>query len=146
MKKKYLIGFVAFFTCIITNAQNIIDDNTTVIEKYFQQEENIASTQISSSQEKLNTEYKSVISVIQEGDENDANIIISGEKKQVLNQIGNKNNYEYYTYENDIKSNTKITQNGDNNDIQIYGQNNLTKNMSIKQNANNQTIIIRNYN
>ncbi len=144
MKKTNFILPLLFLIGFITSAQNIVDDNTTLIKNYFQQQENNFTPNKSTTSEIENT-INSNISVNQIGNYNHANIITSGEKKQALTQVGNQNNYEYNTYFNDVKSTTKITQTGDNNDIQIYGQNNLTKNMEINQKANNQTIIIKNY-
>ncbi len=143
MKKTALIICFLCFTFIVS-AQNIVDANTSVIDNYFKRQENIG---VKLDEKKpIQNNVESSVVVVQIGDYNTSEITTSSDnKKQVLIQDGNKNNYEYNSYYSTVETDMKISQEGNNNDIQIFGQNNLTKNMKITQKANNQTIIIKNY-
>jgi hypothetical protein len=135
-----IIIFIAGYSLV---AQNIIDSNTRLIENYFQQQEtDNLSLKIENNPFVTN---KPEIIIIQLGNYNNVNVLAIENTKQELTQIGNYNNYEHYSFFNSIESQLKIDQNGDNNDIQIYGQNAIIKNLQINQNTNNQTIIINNY-
>jgi len=143
MKKTIYILVFTILSLSTVKAQNIIDTNTGLIENYFIQQQQFDLTQFSNKA--IQTENLSDIIINQLGDSNNAIISVNQENKQLLTQQGNNNNFEYYTYYNNIESTITTTQNGDYNDIQIYGQNNLSKNMIINQQASNQTIIVLNY-
>ncbi|PHS34722.1 MAG: hypothetical protein COA92_02235 [Sulfurovum sp.] len=64
---------------------------------------------------------------------------------QIVNQIGYNNNYQFINYYNNSVSNFKINQLGTSNDLQIYGENSIIKNLSIIQKTNYKTLIIKNY-
>jgi hypothetical protein len=133
--KHYLTLLMILVITSIAISQNFIDNNTSLIDNYFQQENNRSS----------NIGVGSDVTIFQFGSVNTSLLQINGNQKVSLIQKGENNNYEYYTFYNTLKSDIKINQNGNDNDIQIYGQNELTKNLVINQNTNNQTIIIRNY-
>lgn len=141
MKRSYIILIIVLFLGLNLNAQNIVDNNTSLIENYFfNQEINNLQTR-----EKLVSIKNTDVVVLQIGNENNTHISINDESKQYLHQEGNNNNFEYFTYYSNINSFVQTSQNGTNNDIQIYGDNNISKNIKIRQNTNNQTIIINNY-
>jgi hypothetical protein len=143
MKKAHFIFILSIISCLTALSQNIVDSNSDLIENYFRQQENIVSSSINESNSFLNK--GSDIVILQLGNDNSAFILASGNNNQELKQKGDTNNYEYYSFYNSNETNIKTTQNGSNNDIQIYGQNELSKNLQISQNTNNQTIIIKNY-
>jgi len=143
MKKTIYILVFTILSLSTVKAQNIIDTNTGLIENYFIQQQQFDLTQFSNKA--IQTENLSDIIINQLGDSNNAIISVNQENKQLLTQQGNNNNFEYYTYYNNIESTITTTQHGDYNDIQIYGQNNLSKNMTINQRTNNQSIIVLNY-
>ena len=144
MKKYIYILCISVTTIYSLNAQNIVDENTNIIKNYFalQQDKLVIN-----NQHKNLVELKTPtdITVLQEGDYNNVIVNVNQENKQSLIQKGNNNNFEYYTYYNNIESFINVKQSGDNNDIQIFGQNNISKNMKIDQNTSDQTIIIMNY-
>jgi len=143
MKKIHFIFIFSIISCFAVLSQNIVDSNSDIIENYFRQQENIVSSSINESTDFLNK--GSDIVILQLGNDNSAFILASGNNNQELKQKGDTNNYEYYSFYNSNDVNIKVSQNGSNNDIQIYGQNELSKNLQINQNTNNQTIIIKNY-
>ena len=143
MKKSHYILIVTILLSFTINAQNIVDNNTDLIKNYFQQKED--ETNKTLNFDELIFENISAITIFQKGNQNNAIITTSGNKKQALNQIGNNNNYEFYAFYNANESVIKINQNGNNNDVQIHGQNSIVNKLQITQNANNQAIIIKNY-
>ena len=138
----YILTFSLLFSSTVF-AQNMIDSNTNLIENYFVQQQHFDLTRFSNE----NIQTDNVIDVVinQLGDNNNAVISANQDNKQFLTQQGDYNNFEYYTYFNNIESTITTIQSGNNNDIQIYGQNNISKNMTINQHTNNQTIIVLNY-
>ena len=141
MKKLTFLLIIGLLVSLSIRSQNIIDDNTALIDSYFKQHKEIETSAVKEKQ----TRYNNDVIVIQQGDNNHSFISILKENKQQVVQKGNDNNYEYYAYFGSVKSNIDTKQYGNNNSIQIYGQNNISKDLKINQNANNQTIIITNY-
>ncbi len=141
MKKIYYLFVFVTLLSFNTKAQNIVDNNTNIIENYFLQQANNTINQ--------NVIQKSIdnsdVVVLQIGNDNQSEISINEESTHYIQQNGNQNNYEYFTYYSSLESNVRTTQNGNNNDILIYGENSISKNMRISQNTSNQTIIITNY-
>ncbi len=122
-------------------AQNIIDDNTTSIENYFFNEQN--DNLQNNAQSNFNSE--SIVTIYQSGDYNNVEILSSGNKVQLVKQVGDNNNYQYYNFYDSSKANLEINQFGDENDIQIYGHNSIIENLKISQTTNNQNILIINF-
>ena len=141
MKKASFILVMILMAGFNLSAQNLIDTNTGLIKNYFLNQE-INNFQ---TRENLVSLKNTDVYVFQLGNENNAIISINEESKQYLKQEGNNNNFEYFTYYSNVDSFVQTTQNGSNNDIQIYGENSISKNLKIRQNTNNQTIIINNY-
>ncbi|AMC11945.1 hypothetical protein Lupro_12000 [Lutibacter profundi] len=87
----------------------------------------------------------SSIKLNQIGNYNQIDIKADVTDSQLVNQIGNQNNYTFINYYNNTPSNFDITQLGNANFLQIYGENSIIKNLKIVQKSNAKTIIIRNY-
>ena len=124
-------------------AQNMVDSNTDLIANYFVQQQHFDLTNFTN--ENLQTEESSNVVINQIGNNNNAFVLANQENTQILTQQGDANNFEYYTYYNNIESVITTSQTGNNNDIQIFGQNTISKNLTINQHAENQTIWVFNY-
>ncbi len=143
MKKIVHIVFVLIlFISVNSFSQNLQDQNSNLIESYFQLQ-TITTEARAEIAPQLN--LGSDVTIVQNGNYNNSYIVTNAKSKQSVNQIGDRNNYEYYTYYNSSPSEVNTLQLGNNNDIQIFGQNELTKNISIIQQTNNKTLIIKNY-
>jgi len=139
---KILSIFLFMISCN-SFSQNLLDQNSSVIDNYFKTQLNTHKVQNNTTGIEMN--YKSDIRINQKGNYNNTYILASKNKKQSVEQKGDQNNYEFYSFYNSNPSQVNTIQNGNNNDIQIFGQNELTKNISIIQNTNNKTLIIKNY-
>ncbi len=141
--KKFLI-ILAFMTVASYQgfSQNLNDNNSEIILAYFNLSTSIENTDNSLSP---NAQSGSEVVLSQTGNYNYAYINSGKNNKQKINQLGNRNNYEYYSYYNSNPTLVNTLQLGENNDIQIFGQNELTKNLNIIQNTNDKMIIIKNY-
>lgn len=137
-----ILSVLIVFISINSFAQNLSDENSNLIESYFQLQ---TITTEAPAQATLHQNLGSDVTVVQTGNYNTSYILTNSNSKQTVNQIGNRNNYEYYTYYNSNPSEVNTYQLGNNNDIQIFGQNELSKNINIFQNTNNKTLIIKNY-
>ena len=118
-------------------SQNIIDNNTEEIQKYF------FNNQIKN--EIINSNINIESNIYQRGENNSIEIESSGKKIQLVRQVGDDNNYQYYTYYDSSTANLIINQFGDENDIQIFGQNSIVEKLKITQTTNNQSILIINF-
>ncbi len=87
----------------------------------------------------------SSIELNQIGNYNQIDIKADVTDSQLVNQFGNQNNYTFINYYNNTPSKFDITQQGNGNFLQIYGENSIIKNLKIVQKSNAKTIIIRNY-
>lgn len=145
MKTNTVILLLSFFTFFGGTlwGQNLTDNNTSLIASYFQnqsgEQTNVGVLNAS------NTTTNADIVVTQKGNFNESYITSGREQKQEVNQQGDYNNYEFYSYYNSNPSQVNTVQLGNNNSVQVFGQNELTKNLSIIQNTNNKTLIIKNY-
>lgn len=137
-----MLSVLIVFVSINSFSQNLSDQNSNLIESYFQLQ---TITTEAPAETLLQQNFDSDVSVVQTGNYNNSYIVTNTSSKQSLTQIGDRNNYEYYTYYNSSPSEVNTLQLGDNNDIQIFGQNELTKNINIIQQTNNKTLIIKNY-
>ena len=137
-----ILSVLIVFVSINSFSQNLLDQNSNLIESYFQLQ---SITTEAPGETLLQQNFSSDVTVVQTGNYNNSYILTNTSSKQSVSQIGNRNNYEYYTYYNSNPSEVNTLQLGDNNDIQIFGQNELTKNINIIQQANNKTLIIKNY-
>lgn len=133
-----LVSFQAY-------SQSLYDGTSSLIDNYFQMNNDSGETTIISNNTTQQPTDGSIVIITQEGNYNNSYIISQSNNKQSIIQVGDNNSYEYYTYYNSMLSEINALQYGDNNDIQIFGQNELVKNISIIQKTNNQTLIIKNY-
>lgn len=146
--KKYNYISIIIMGMLIINSISLYsqtDENTYIINQYFQlNKENYGLTE----KKVLSTNYHvpiNVVSLDQIGSENQIDIKTSGNDSQGVKQIGNENYYQFINYYNSNSSNFNILQHGNGNSLQIYGENNLIHNLSIVQNTNFKTLIIKNY-
>jgi hypothetical protein len=141
-----LAAVIALFTYNVSSQQ--IDENTLVINKYFQNvnaEETLPLlTNISQTQENLNTQNNIELSILQAGNYNIVNIN-STVNSQNINQLGNSNSYEFISFYGRNDLNFEAQQIGNNNFIQVLGENSIINNMKIIQKSDFKTITITNY-
>lgn len=144
--KILVILFVLFnFTFINGNAQQS-DENTFIINQYFQSnkeaapllENKVAITSANEAQYNL-------VKLNQIGNNNQIDIKSRLDDVQAVSQFGNNNDYQFINYYNSSVANFSILQQGNSNSLQIYGENSLIKNLSIVQKGNFETLIIKNY-
>ena len=134
MKKIAFISLVSFIISGSVYSQNIIVDDTETIQKYLYQNQD----------SKIEKSTDTDTNIYQIGEDNNIDIATSEENIQLVRQVGDANNYQYYTYYNSSKANLVINQFGDENDIQIYGHNSIVEQLKITQ-TNDQRILIYNY-
>jgi hypothetical protein len=127
------------------NAQNLSDDNTKLINQYFQHK-TIAEVEANNKGANLNTNnLGSVVLLKQIGNYNVADIKVGANDSQTVSQIGKNNYYGFINYYNNAVSNFNILQQGEANSLQIYGQNSLINTISILQTGDFKSLIIKNY-
>ena len=123
------------------------DDNTYIINQYFQLNKDaslILENKVPTNNNKIISQ-DNFVNLKQVGDRNVIDIKQNSNNTEVVNQIGNKNYYSFINYYNNSPVNLKILQQGNSNNLQVYGQNSLIENMSIVQKSNFKTIIIKNF-
>ncbi len=143
MKKvMYIIVLIFVFSITEIFSQTLQDQNSEIINNYF-----LSDTQLTlvSRQNSTVQRNASDVMVFQEGNYNEAYIQINSDSKIAVNQIGNNNDFELFTYYNASNADITTTQRGDDNSIQMYGLNELSSKMEINQTTNNQTMIVVNY-
>ena len=72
------------------------------------------------------------------------NSIQAGDSQDVT-QFGNNNDYKYYTFYNKNNTNIVVNQEGNQNSLQIFGENSLMKDATIFQKSNFKSIVIKNF-
>lgn len=133
------------FSLFSGKAQEIIDENTYKINLYFQLAKE-ASVLNNKAPTKNNKHAQSnFVSLNQIGNNNKIDIEQNGVDSQTVNQLGNNNYYNFINYYNNIASDFNIIQQGNTNNLQIYGENSIIKNISIIQKSDFKTLIIKNY-
>lgn len=81
------------------------------------------------------------------GDTNNIQVISQNTNaRQMIHQQGNQNNYDFYNYNSFEQQNIQVIQNGNKQNIEVFGENSLSKDMKIIMNASDQSLIIRNFN
>ena len=150
MKNTHKILFIllVLFNLTFFNgyAQQNSDENTYIINQYFQLNKetslfgNINTTTTNNKQAESN-----LLVFNQIGNNNEIDIKQQGADLQKVNQLGNNNYYNFNNYYNSLPSNFNIIQQGNTNNLQIYGENSIIKNMSILQKTDLKTLIIKNY-
>lgn len=124
-----------------SSAQELINENTYLINQYFQLNKDATSV----SKNLNNTIQNSMVSLNQIGSQNQIDIKNNLSNSQKVIQNGNQNYYNFINYYNSNSSNFNIVQQGEANSLQIYGQNSIIENINIIQNSNFKTLIIKNY-
>lgn len=145
--KNYKYIFLGIFTvcafCFKGFAQNLTDENTEIINRYFK------STTIMQQKPATPTNVvpttQSVVKITQVGNYNVADVTVGAGQSQTVNQNGNSNYYSFIKYFNNNPSNFNVLQQGEANSLQIYGQNSLINNISILQKGDFKSLIIKNY-
>lgn len=145
---KFSLFFIFCFSFFVGSAQET-NDNTYLINQYFQSGLNLDQTnenksQVSSFQENQ-LQQNNIVVIQQIGENNQVGIVKNELNSQSVEQIGNDNYYNYINYYNNAPLNLNVIQEGNSNSLQIYGQNSLINNMSIVQKSNFKTVVIKNF-
>jgi hypothetical protein len=143
MYHKIIIVINLFLLSNFSFCQNINDSNSNIINQYFNiQNENEVSNILSN-----NSIQNNVVSVeiVQYGDYNVSVLETKANENYSVIQNGDFNFYETFSFYNSMPTEMQIVQNGNNNSLLIFGQNELSNQMQIIQNTNNQMLIIKNY-
>lgn len=121
------------------------DENTELINQYFQL--NVLRTEVTEPINEISNYHSgSFAEIVQTGIENNIRInSLQNGDEQIVNQKGNKNNYEYYNYYSHENSAMQINQDGTSNSVQVFGENSLMKDAVINQKSDFNSIVIRNY-
>lgn len=119
------------------------DKNTFIINEYFGV---IGENHAVKKSPSLNSGIASYVNLMQTGRDNNIYIksLQTGDN-QVINQVGYKNNYEYYNFYSTEKSSLSVNQEGTLNSLQIFGENSLMKDAIINQKSDFKSVIIKNY-
>ncbi|WP_456379516.1 hypothetical protein [Lutibacter sp.] len=150
--KKYSYITVIFyivisFYCSKSYTQEVTSNERNYILNQIQLNNNpslILENKTTYSEAELFTQ-KTSIKLNQIGNYNQIDIKADVTDSQLVNQFGNENNYTFINYFNNTPSKFDITQQGNGNFLQIYGENSIIKNLKIVQKSNFKTVIIRNY-
>jgi len=128
------------------NAQQV-DENTLAINRYFQNinfEESLLTLNNKSTQLNYNTPNNTELNILQSGNFNVINIK-STENNQNVDQVGDYNSYDFISFYGRTDLNFEVQQVGNNNLIQVLGENSLIDNMKIIQKSDFKTITITNF-
>ena len=137
-----LITFCAF--CFNGFSQNLTDENTEIINRYFQGTTVTQEQPVNATANVVPT-TQSIVKIRQFGNYNVADVTVGAGQSQTVNQYGNSNYYSFLKYYNNNPSNLNVLQQGEANSLQVYGQNSLINNISILQQGNFKSLIIKNY-
>ena len=140
---KKILYFVLIITLHATVKAQNTDENTLIINNYFQVANQTSAISMVNTQNKKDN---SIIQVVQNGDKNNIYInALQTNDQQTVQQTGNHNNYEYYNYYSIENSNLKVNQEGNSNSLQVFGENSLMRNAEIHQKSDFQKIIVKNF-
>lgn len=136
---KYSIIIIILLNFTIYGQQS--DQNTELITKYFQLE--------NSFQEKLHPESVNInysfVEISQSGINNYIQINEANRDTQKVNQQGNNNSYEHYSYFLNANSNIDVLQKGNQNSLLIFGENSISESLKIIQKSDFKSIVIQNF-
>jgi hypothetical protein len=132
------------FTFFNGNAQQS-NENTFIINQYFQMNKDASSLLENKVPANYTGQSQDNLVLNQMGSGNQIGIKGNVNDPQTVSQSGNNNDYQFINYYNSTPSNFNISQQGNANSLQIYGENSLIKNMSIVQKGSFKTLIIKNY-
>ena len=143
--KSIILTIIITLGCYSIMIAQFSDENTELINQYFQL--NVLSTEVTEPINEIsNYNSGSFVEVVQTGIENNIRInSLQNGDEQIVNQKGNKNNYEYYNYYSQENSAMQVNQNGTANSVQVFGENSLMKDAVINQKSDFNTIVVRNY-
>lgn len=65
---------------------------------------------------------------------------------QNVDQMGNGNSFENYSYNSFNRHEAEVVQKGNNIDVQVFGSNSISEGMKIRVTGNDKSVIVRNYN
>ncbi len=133
-------------TSFNSNAQQT-DENIYIINQYFQlnKESSLLENKRTPTTNNNKQEQSNFITLNQIGNKNEIDIKQNVANSQTVSQLGNNNYYNFINYYNNIPSNFNIIQQGNANNLQIYGENTIINNISIIQKSDFKTLIIKNY-
>lgn len=138
---RFIIIICLFFFSSISIAQ---ETNNKV--PFHIQQVNFDLYKKSNDVKNRNTQVKeSQIIATQIGYKNVLSIKANQNDYQSIKQIGNKNYYNFTDYYNSRTSKMKVLQNGNSNSLLISGTNSFSDNITIRQNSNYKSLIIRNF-
>ncbi len=152
MKKTTNIVLVFFLIIGLSSFKLVAqqtDENTHAINSYFQNvnatKALLVNTNIKNQDlAKYNALNNAELHILQSGNYNLINIKTNANSLNV-GQLGNYNSYEFISFYGRNDLNFEVQQIGNNNFIQVLGENALINNMKIIQKSNFKTIIITNY-
>lgn len=139
---KYFI-LILFYSLQLPLCAQQTDDNTLVINNYFQI---INDKPIERTESSPNYSAQSYVKLVQVGNENKIyiNSLQTGDD-QIVNQVGSQNKYNYYNYYSNENSSLNVNQEGTLNSLQVFGENSLMKDATIYQKSDFKSIVIKNY-
>jgi hypothetical protein len=139
---KSLIAAFLFVFAFMTAVAQETDENTFIINQYFQNNQNNYSLM---NRPAVSNNAETYVNLIQTGYNNNIRLNSLNEDTQTVHQVGNKNDYENFVYFNKEKTNKTINQEGNMNSLLIFGENSMMKNLIINQKADFQSIVIKNF-
>lgn len=139
---KSLIAAFLFVFAFMTAIAQETDENTFIINQYFQNNQNNYSLM---NRTAVSNNAETYVNLIQTGYNNNIRLNSLNEDTQTVHQVGNKNDYENFVYFNKEKTNKTINQEGNMNSLLIFGENSMMKNLIINQKADFQSIVIKNF-
>jgi len=147
-KRILIIVGLFFLSTYLSFGQQLSDENTIIINQYFQSNNKIVSNLSANNNFLISSnsqESNKIINLNQIGNKNKIEVKQSKNDSQIVKQFGDNNYYSFINYYNSNVSNLSVIQVGNSNSLNIYGQNSLIDNMSILQKSNFKTLIIKNY-
>lgn len=116
---------------------------------HYRQDNQIAITQIG-DQNRLNTQIQaseSNVSYHQLGSYNTIDVVATAKEiSQNINQQGDYNHFESYSNNPNAQQSLELMQYGNQQNVSIFGENSLSRDMKIKIEGNDKTLVIRNFN
>lgn len=83
----------------------------------------------------------------QQGSYNDIDIAVTGNVlNQQVYQYGDRNSFDNFSMDPASQQSLEVIQKGNNQDVSIFGENSLSKDMKVTLEGNDKTLIIRNFN
>ena len=119
------------------NPKRLHQDNTVTVLQIGHN--NTVNTQVHA--------HASELTYTQVGDQNLIDITTKGDEvKQLISQYGDQNTFESFNTNPSTQQNFELIQQGNRQDVSVFGENSLSKDMKISIEGNDKTLIIRNFN